>query len=151
MDVYVIWKQQQVMRCSKALPRWLTMLYGTQFLFQTKQAFGGHAGRTMHVTVVGVCVYKGGRWYWTRKKSHKLDLETPERYTILVHSTWWCDPAYLVQPIVSSLNDSTFIVIKFYITVLCIQTRESSPLTDGVHHQFWSFISLSAKGVLGDL
>jgi len=46
----------------QSTPRWLAMLYGTQFLFQTKQAFsGGYAGRTMCVTVVGVCVYKGGR------------------------------------------------------------------------------------------
>ena len=71
----------------QSTPRWLAMLYGTQFLFQTKQAFGGYAGRTMCVPVVGVCVYKGGDDIGQVKKSHKLDLETPERYTILVHST----------------------------------------------------------------
>jgi len=45
----------------QSTPRWLAILYDTQFLFQTKQAFGGYAGRTMRCDCGGCVCIKGGR------------------------------------------------------------------------------------------
>ena len=55
MEVYVVWKQQQF-EMQQSTPRWLAMLYGTQFLFQTNRLLEGNAGSAMYVTVVSVCV-----------------------------------------------------------------------------------------------